>query len=46
MNNSACYDTYPFRVVFISSLCSLLLYVAGAYIMFRAGWIWLILYIV
>jgi hypothetical protein len=44
-NGSACYDKYPFRIVFISGLFSLLLYAAGAYIMFRAGWIWLLLYI-
>ena len=41
----ACYDNYPFRIVFISGLFSLFLYAAGAYIMFQAGWIWLVLYI-
>ena len=46
MNGSACYDSYPFRIVFIASLFSLLMYAAGAYIMFRAGWVWLLLYIV
>ena len=45
-SGNACYDNYPFRIVFVSNLFSLLLYAAGAYIMFRAGWIWLVLYIV
>lgn len=39
------FENYPFWIVFVSNLVSLGIYVIGAYIMYRLGIVWLILYL-
>ena len=45
MNPKKTYENYPCWIVFISNALSLLVYLAGAYIIYRLGIIWLILYL-
>jgi hypothetical protein len=45
MNNDTCYEKYPLWMVLVSSLFSVLLYASGAFVMFQAGLVWMILYI-
>jgi len=46
MQDPGCYEKYPTRVIFVSNLLSLLIYSIGAYVLFRFGLIWVILYII
>ncbi|MBN2735205.1 MAG: hypothetical protein JXQ82_10195 [Methanomicrobiaceae archaeon] len=45
MEEELCYENYPVRIVFLSNLLTLLIYAAGASLMYMAGFIWAILYI-
>ena len=40
------FENYPLTTVLISSLVTLTTFAAGAIIMFRAGWIWGVLYLI
>ena len=44
-NGNKFYEKYPLWIVLISNFVSVATYAIGAYVMFRAGIIWLILYI-
>ncbi|HZK30805.1 MAG TPA: hypothetical protein VFC43_06190 [Methanoregula sp.] len=46
MQDPGCYEKYPTRVIFVSNLLSLLIYGIGAYVLYRFGLIWVILYII
>lgn len=39
------YENYPLRIVFISNLLSVSIYLIGAYIIYQIGFIWLIIYL-
>lgn len=41
-----CYENYPFYIVFISNLVSILIYLIGAFIVWQIGLIWLVLYLI
>jgi hypothetical protein len=41
-----CFEKYPFWIVACSNLVSVLIYLIGAFIIYKVGFIWLILYIV
>jgi hypothetical protein len=45
MDNDAYYENYHFRIVLMASIVSLGIYAAGAYIIYKIGWIWLLLYV-
>lgn len=45
-NGKGCFESYPVKTVLVSNLFTFALYGIGAYIMFRAGVIWLALYLV
>ena len=44
-DNNGFYEKYPISTVILSNAVSLAIYGIGTYIMFRAGWIWMGLYI-
>jgi hypothetical protein len=46
MQDPGWYEKYPIRVIFISNLLSLMMYGIGAYVLYRFGLIWVILYII
>jgi len=39
------YENYPTRIVFISTLLSVFIYLIGAYIIYQTGIVWLIIYL-
>ena len=43
--NNGFYEKYPISTVLLSNAVALVIYGIGTYIMFRAGWIWMGLYI-
>jgi len=45
MNDKACYENYPLWIVILSSIVSLAIYAAGAFVIYKIGWLWLALYI-
>jgi len=45
MTKSKCYESYPFWMVLVTSLFSVLIYFLGAYVIYKLGIIWLILYL-
>lgn len=45
MQEPGCYETYPTRIVIGSNLLSFLIYVIGAFILYRFGLIWVICYV-
>jgi len=46
MKQEKCFENYPLRIVFISNLVSILIYLIGAFIIYKIGFIWLILYLI
>jgi len=46
MQEPGCYEKYPNGVIFVSNLLSLLIYGIGAYVLYRFGLIWVMLYII
>ena len=46
MQDPGWFEKYPIRVIFISNLLSLMMYSVGAYVLYRFGLIWVILYII
>ena len=45
MGQPKTFENYPCRIIFISNLVSLLIYIIGAYIIFQLGLVWLLLYL-
>ena len=45
MTEKTCYEGYPFWIVLLSNIVSFAIYAAGAVVIYKIGWIWLILYI-
>lgn len=45
MKQEKCFENYPLRIVFISNLVSIAIYLIGAFIIYKIGFIWLILYL-
>jgi len=45
MTEKTCYESYPFWIVLLSNIVSIVIYAAGAVVLYKIGWIWLILYI-
>ena len=45
MKETTCYESYPFWIVVLANVVSLSIIAAGAFVMYKIGWIWLILYI-
>lgn len=45
MESSKCYDSYPWWTIVLSNLVSLVIYSLGAYIIYRAGWIYMTIYL-
>jgi hypothetical protein len=45
MNDETCHENYPFWIVMLSSIVSLAIYAAGAFVIYKISWPWLILYI-
>jgi hypothetical protein len=41
-----CFEKYPFWMVFISNLVSILIYLIGAFIIYEVGLVWLALYLI
>ena len=46
MQGPGCKENYLLRVVFVSNLVSLMIYGIGAYILFRSGIIWAVVYLI
>lgn len=46
MQGTGCYENYPARIVVLSNLVSLLIYVIGAYILYRFSLIWAVIYVI
>jgi hypothetical protein len=44
MPKAKCYENYPFWMVLVTAIFSLLIYFLGVYIIYQIGLIWLILY--
>lgn len=45
MHPPACFEQYPLQFVIISTLLSLSMYAIGAFIVYHAGFVWLVLYL-
>ena len=45
MTEKTCYESYPFWIVLISNVVAIAIYAAGAFVIHKIGWIWLIIYI-
>ncbi|MBN2421722.1 hypothetical protein JXB41_00725 [Candidatus Woesearchaeota archaeon] len=45
MKKQKIYDNYPFWIVFLSNLVSVLIYLISAYIIYKTGILWLIIYL-
>jgi len=45
MKEITCYENYPFWIVILSNIVSFTIIAAGAFVMYKIGWVWLILYI-
>ena len=45
MQETGCCGNYPLRIVVVSNLVSLLIYVIGAYILYRFSLIWAVIYV-
>ena len=45
MKKAQYYENYPFWIVFFSNLVSIAIYLIGAFIIYRIGLVWLILYL-
>jgi hypothetical protein len=45
VKKSICYENYPFWIIFVSNLFSIVIYATGAYIIYQLGLIWMILYL-
>lgn len=45
MKKEQCYENYPCWIVFISNLFQIVIYAAGAHILFQLGLAWLIVYL-
>src|SRR4030042_1150271 len=45
MEKTDYYENYPMRIVFISNLLSVLIYLIGAFIVYQTGIIWLFIYL-
>ncbi len=45
MEKKRCYENYPFWIILISNLVSILIYVLGGYITYQLGALWLALYV-
>ena len=45
MKKDICFENYPFWIVLISNLVSIAIYLIGAFIIYKIGIIWLILYL-
>ncbi len=45
MEKEKCFESYPFWMVFLSNLVSLSIYFIGAFIIYKLGLVWLVLYI-
>jgi hypothetical protein len=46
MKKSNCFENYPCWMIVVSSLFSLLVYFLGAYILYKVGLLWFVLYLV
>jgi len=46
MKKETCFEEYPGRTVFFSNLVSIAIYLIGAFIMYKVGLIWLVLYLI
>jgi hypothetical protein len=45
MKKEPCYENYPFWIIFLSNLVSILIYLIGAFIIYQIGIIWMIVYL-
>ncbi|MFC1917662.1 hypothetical protein ACFLXH_03315 [Chloroflexota bacterium] len=45
MKEIKCYENYPLWIVLLSNIVSFTIYATGAFVIYRIGWIWLILYV-
>ena len=45
MKDIRCYENYPLWIVTLSNIVSLAIYAMGAYLIYKIGWVWLILYV-
>ncbi|MFC1897199.1 hypothetical protein ACFLX8_01315 [Chloroflexota bacterium] len=45
MKEIKCYENYPLWIVILSNIVSLSIYAMGAYVIYKIGWIWLIVYV-
>jgi len=41
-----CYENYPLKIVFLSNILTLSIYIIGAFIIYQVGWLYSILYLV
>jgi len=44
MGELKCHENYPLRTVILANIVSLAIYMAGAFILYQLGWVWLIPY--
>ena len=45
MKEIICYENYPLWIVILTNIVSFTIYGTGAFIVYKIGWIWLVLYI-
>ena len=45
MNQPVTYEKYPLRIIALANVLAILIYITGAYIIYRLGLIWVLLYI-
>jgi len=45
MKEKTCYENYPFWIVILSNIVEFTVYGTGAFVIYKIGWIWLILYV-
>ena len=45
MKEITCYENYPLWIVILSNIVSFTIYATGAFVIYKIGWIWLILYV-
>ena len=45
MEDSKCYEDYPWWIIVLSNLVSLAIYGLGAFLVYQVGWIWMAVYL-
>jgi hypothetical protein len=41
-----CYENYPLKIVFLSNLLTISIYITGAFIIYQVGWLYSTLYVI